>query len=311
MTSSEEPLSHKLNQRLVLNIDDTFNTLAPLLSWYPYGFKSQATLIYGKLIDGKVVSLFNCDIQKTKIGENLVNLQVNPEYMLLYDIYFQNNYLLNKEDLNKFQKLRVDFSSLNEWVKISPLDMKSEISSPGEIKQVKVTYEQLPNLKLGVIKELELSISFVPIFNLSSTESADIKYIIGLEIVNKNSSSLEDCKNLVIQFRDFLSFATYSSNQIVSVHARHDKTDSQYPAKMTPIEIIWNERKLSKNSDYVHHRSKMLLTYDNVKDDLEKIFQNWIDKREKFKIVFQELLINIYNPELYLDYKFLNIRPLA
>jgi len=290
---------------LVLNIDDTFNTLAPLLSWFPYGLKSQATLIYG-LIDGKVVGLFNCDIQKTKIGENLVNLQVNPE-MLFYNIYFQNNDFLNKEDLNKFQKLRVDFSSLNEWVKISPLDMKSEISSTGEVKQVKVTYEQLPNIKLGVIKELELSIYFVPIFNLSSTESADIKYIIGLEIVNKNSSSLEDCKNLVIQFRDFLSFATYSSNQIVSVHARHDKNDSQYPDKRTPIEIIWNERKLSKNSDYVHHRSKMLLTYDNVKDDLEKIFQNWIDKREKFKIVFQELLINIYNPELYLEYKFLNI----
>lgn len=298
-------LSHKLNQRLVLNIDDTFNTLAPLLSWFPYGLKSQATLIYG-LIDGKVVSLFNCDIQKTKIGENLVNLQVNPE-MLLYNIYFQNNDFLNKEDLNKFQKLRVDFSSLNEWVKISPLDMKSEISSTGEVKQVKVTYEQLPNIKLGVIKELELSIYFVPIFNLSSTESADIKYIIGLEIVNKNSSSLEDCKNLVIQFRDFLSFATYSSNQIVSVHARHDKNDSQYPDKMTPIEIIWNERKLSKNSDYVHHRSKMLLTYDNVKDDLEKIFQNWIDKREKFKIVFQGLLINIRTPELYLEYQFLNI----
>ncbi|MFN7338508.1 MAG: hypothetical protein ACK5TF_02085, partial [bacterium] len=130
-------LSHKLNQRLVLNIDDTFNTLAPLLSWFPYGLKSQATLIYG-LIDGKVVGLFNCDIQTTKIGENLVNLQVNPE-MLLYNIYFQNNDFLNKEDLNKFQKLRVDFSSLNEWVKISPLDMKSEISSTGEIKQVKVT----------------------------------------------------------------------------------------------------------------------------------------------------------------------------
>ncbi|TRU88618.1 MAG: hypothetical protein EWV76_02540 [Microcystis novacekii Mn_MB_F_20050700_S1] len=51
----------------------------------------------------------------------------------------------------------------------------------------------------------------------------------------------------------------------------------------------------------------MLLTYDKVKDDLEKIFQNWIDKREKFKIVFQGLLINIKTPELYLEYKFLNI----
>ncbi|MGV2390383.1 MAG UNVERIFIED_CONTAM: hypothetical protein LVR29_25570 [Microcystis novacekii LVE1205-3] len=96
------------NQRLVLNIDDTFNTLAPLLSWFPYGLrlKSQATLIYGKLVDGKFVSLFNCDIEKTTTGENLMNLQVNPEYMLLYDIYFQNNYLLNKEDLNKFSKIK-------------------------------------------------------------------------------------------------------------------------------------------------------------------------------------------------------------
>jgi hypothetical protein len=51
----------------------------------------------------------------------------------------------------------------------------------------------------------------------------------------------------------------------------------------------------------------MLLTYDNVKDDLGKIFQNWIDKREKFKIVFQGLLINIRTPELYLEYQFLNI----
>jgi len=89
-------LSHKLNQRLVLNIDDTFNTLAPLLSWFPDGLKPQVTLIYGKLIDGKFVSLFNCDIEETTTGENLVNLQVNPE-MLLYNIYFQNNYRLNKE----------------------------------------------------------------------------------------------------------------------------------------------------------------------------------------------------------------------
>ncbi|MBE8995473.1 HEPN domain-containing protein [Microcystis aeruginosa] len=296
-------LSHKLNQRLVLNIDDTFNTLAPLLSWFPYGFKSQATLIYGKLIDGKFVSLFNCDIKETKTGENLVNLQVNPEYMLLYDIYFQNNYLLNKEDLNKFKKLKVDFSFLNEWVKISPLDIKNNENI------VKITYERLPNIKVGVIRELELSIAFVPIYNLSYHNSADIKCRICLEIVNKNSSSLEDCKNLVIQFRDFLSFATYSSNQIVSVHARHDKTDNdnQYGTEITPIEIIWNERKPSKNSDYVHHWSKMLLTYDNIKDDLEKIFQNWIDKREKFKIVFQGLLINIRTPELYLEYQFLNI----
>jgi len=125
------------------------------LSWFPYGFKSQATLIYGKLIDGKLVSLFNCDIQKTKTGENLVNLQVNPEYMLLYDIYFQNNYLLNKEDLNKFKKLKVDFSFLNEWVKISPLDIKNNENI------VKITYERLPNIKVGVIRELELSIAFV------------------------------------------------------------------------------------------------------------------------------------------------------
>lgn len=300
-------LSHKLNQRLVLNIDDTFNTLTPLLSWSPYGLKSQVALIYGKLLDGKCVSLFNCDIEETKTGESLVNLQVNPEYMLLYDIYFQNNYLLNKEDLDKFQKLKIYFSSLNEWVKISPLDIKSEKLSTGEVKQVKINYEQLPNIKLGVIKELELSIAFVPIYNLSFHESADIKYEICLEIVNRNSRSWEDCKNLIVQFCDFLSFATYSSNQIVSVHARHDKTDNQYGTKITPIEIIWNERKPSKNSDYVHHWSKSLFIYHDVKDDLGKIFQNWIDKREKFKTVFQELLINIYTPELYLEYKFLNI----
>ncbi|NCQ95864.1 MAG: hypothetical protein EWV75_14405 [Microcystis wesenbergii Mw_QC_S_20081001_S30D] len=51
----------------------------------------------------------------------------------------------------------------------------------------------------------------------------------------------------------------------------------------------------------------MLLTYDDIKDDFEKIFQNWIDKREKFKTIFQELLINIYTPKLYREYKFLNI----
>lgn len=168
-----------------------------------------------------------------------MNLQVNPEYMLLYDIYFQNNYLLNKEDLNKFQKLKINFSSLNEWVKISPLDIKNNENT------IKITYERLPNIKLGLIKELELSIAFVPIYNLSYHKSADIKYRICLEIVNKNSSSLEDCKNLVIQFHDFLSFATYSSNQIVSVHARHDKTDNdnQYGTEITPIEIIMKENR--------------------------------------------------------------------
>ncbi|MCZ8039724.1 MAG: hypothetical protein O9276_16810 [Microcystis sp. LE17-20A] len=32
-----------------------------------------------------------------------------------------------------------------------------------------------------------------------------------------------------------------------------------------------------------------------------------MDNREKFKTIFQELLINIYTPKLYLEYKFLNI----
>lgn len=39
----------------------------------------------------------------------------------------------------------------------------------------------------------------------------------------------------------------YSSNQIVSVHARHDKTDSQCPDQINTIEIIGNERKFSEN----------------------------------------------------------------
>jgi hypothetical protein len=301
-------LSYKLDRGVFLEIDDAFHDLTRHLSWSPsensFSEKSETSLLWGKLANGKFVSLFKCKLEVSSLGSN--NIRVISQYTLLYDLTLQNEFLIDENDLNDFKILKASFSFLREWVRIPVLKISDERSPQDGIEQIKIEYKKPSNIPIGVVNTLELSLNFLPFFNFKYNQSAYVEDNVCLEIVNNQSIDLENCRDIIIQFRDFLNFAVTYNNQIVFVNARNSKTAENYGSKATPIEIAWREKKQIGITKQIHG-SEMLFTYQDIEKDFGRIFQNWIDKRERFKIIFQSLLVNIYTPDLYLEYKFFNI----
>lgn len=311
-------LSYKLDRGIILEIDDTFHNLTRHLSWSPsspsenpFSQKSETSLLLGKLANGKFVSLFKCklEVSSFSFGSNNKEIRVISQYTLLYDLTLQNGFLIDENDLNDFKILKASFSFLREWVGLSALKISKELSPQGGYEPIKVEYKKPSNIQIGNVNTLELSLNFSVFFDSKihkGNQSVSIEDSVCLEIANNQSIDFEGCRDIIIQFRDFLNFAVTYNNQIVFVRARNSKTDENYGSKATNIDIGWMEQKQIGITKQIYW-SDMLFTYEDIEKDFGTIFKNWIDKRERFETVFQALLINIHTPNLYLEYKFLNI----
>jgi hypothetical protein len=179
---------------------------------------------------------------------------------------------------------------------------------------------------LTKIGDLDLEITFSKIhlnpfdFYFGATYfKANIEQKTYLTLQNSCNQPLDGCINLLLSFRDLLSFAMTKPTSIIEITGKADITHTkpvqqangsiklEEELQETQVIIMFGLWNSAKNSEVELSPNEMLFLFSDVENSLGQIFETWNSKREVYESVFELLMITMYTPNLYLHYRFLNI----
>ncbi|GBE92543.1 HEPN domain-containing protein [Nostoc cycadae] len=279
--------------------------------------KPEEIIILGLLDNNEEISLYRCSGQITKFefGKNRENLSFNVEYVFR-KIHFE------KEQDIKFKSISVQYSHLEKWVGKSGI----EVATSQEENKICVSYQPPSNIHLTKIGSLDINITFSQMyinpFDLyfgTTYYKANIEQKTYLTIQNPCNQPLDECINLLISFRDLLSFAITKPTSVIEitgiVNVIYQKPVKQKNLSITIEEELRETQVIimfglwgsAKNSEIELSPHEMLFTFSDVEKNLGAVFETWINKKETYEFVFDLLMTTIYTPSLYLHYKFINI----
>jgi ApeA N-terminal domain 1 len=279
--------------------------------------KPEETIILGLLENNEEVTLYKCygSIKNFEFVKSRPNLFFQATY-ILRKIHFQT------EQEIKFKSISIRYSHLEEWIG------KSGIQAvwAGNENKILISYQPPISIPLAEIEGLDMSITFSQIyvnpFDIyfgATYYKGNVEQKTFLTLQNPQRRSIDQYIKLIINFRDFLSFAMSKPSSIASVTGNVDTTheklilrdDGTYSTgeeiRETQVDILfalWNSEKHSEIKISLH---EMLFVYSDVEDKLGVVFKEWLHKKETYESVFELFMTTMYTPSLYLHYGFLNM----
>jgi len=273
--------------------------------------KPEETIILGLLENNEEVTLYQCSGSITS----------RP------DLFFQATYVFRKihfqtEQEIKFKSVSVRYSHLEEWIGKSGV----QVILAGEENKIWISYQPPASIPIAEVEGLDISVTFSQIyvnpFDIyfgATYYKGDVEQKTFLTLQNPKNKSIDRCIELIMHFRDFLSFAMSKPSSMTAVTGNVDvtyekpilKDDGSYSTEVetreTQVNIlfaIWNSEKHSKIKISLH---EMLFVYSDVEDKLGIVFKEWLHKKEIYEAVFELFMTTMYTPSLYLHYRFLNM----
>ncbi len=278
--------------------------------------KSEENIILGLLENNEEVTLYKCfgSIQNFEFVKLRSNLVFKASY-LLRKIHFQT------EESIKFKSISAQYSQLEEWIGKSGIKVILD-----EDNRIYISYQPPTNIPLTEVEGLDMSITFSQIYLNPFDIYFGAKYYKGnieqktfLTLQNLQSQSIDKCVELIINFRDFLSFAMSKPSSITSIIGNIDiayeelvpKDDGTYSTeektRETQVSILFALWNSEKHSEIKISLREMLFVYCDVEDKLGVVFKEWLNKKETYESVFELFMTTMYNPSLYLHYSFINM----
>lgn len=277
----------------------------------------EETIILGLLENNEEVTLYKCFGQI----KNFEFVKGRP------NLFFQATYIFRKihfkaEQEIKFKSVSARYSHLEEWVG------KSGVQAiwAGDENKIWISYQPPVSIPLAEIEGLELSITFSQIyvnpFDIyfgATYYKGNVEQKTFLTLQNPQERSIDQCVELIVNFRDFLSFAMSKSSSMTSVTGNVDVTyekpilnnDGTYSMAEETREVqvnilfaLWDSEKHSEMKISLH---EMLFVYSDIEDKLGIVFKEWLCKKETYESVFELFMTTMYTPNLYLHYGFLNM----
>ncbi|MGB3695114.1 MAG: HEPN domain-containing protein, partial [Spirulinaceae cyanobacterium] len=281
----------------------------------------EETIVLGLIENNEEVTLYKCFGKITNFdSKGRLTLFFQATYIFL-KIHFQNEQEIN------FKSVSTRYSHLEEWVGKSGVQASfSKNKNEHKLRKLSISYQPPETISLAKVEELDISITFSQIYiNPFDIYFPTIYYKGNVEqktfltLHNPQSKSVDKCVELIVNFRNFLSFAMSKPASITSVTGKIDTTYEQPVAKddgtytteqkvrETQVEILfacWHSENYSKIKIQTH---EMLFLYSDVENKLGTVFKEWLKKKKMYESVFELLMITVYTPSLYLHYGFLNI----
>jgi hypothetical protein len=279
--------------------------------------KPEETIILGLLDNNEEITLYKCygRIKNFELFKGRPTLSFHADY-IFRKIHFQN-----EQDI-KFKSFSIQYSYLEQWIAKSGI----QVFLAQDENKIWISYKPPSNIYLTKINELDLSITFSPIyinpFDIyvgATYYKANIEQKTYLTIQNPSNKSLSECIDILLQFRDLLSFAMTKPASVISITGNIDIIYSNpvrqdngtlileeevREDKVTILFSLWNDE---NNSEIERSTHEMLFIFSDVENSLGDIFEAWINKRETYESVFDLLMTTMYTPNLYLHYGFLNV----
>jgi hypothetical protein len=230
-----------------------------------------------------------------------------PTSSFYANIVFIGWHFTKPEEL-KFKSFFVNYPYFEEWSKIRVFShcLESEEKS----KQYEVKYE-VPEPVEAKIDNFK--ISFDHNLNISGDRlrEVNLKHTTFVKIEPEDELHFEEYQSILYHLQNFLSLATTRAIYPLSIKAtteqyKHVSTFSKGKVHHPPIEIFYNVIGEVDLSEKLNHYD-MLFTFEDISGQFETYLQNWFDKAELLKPVYDLFFGTLYKPSMYLEVQFLSL----
>lgn len=259
--------------------------------------------IFGLSADGDSITLVDC-LQSNLQGHlgkeiETATAKYSAEELLL------NGHLTKEE--RKFDKLRCDYSILDEWSGISGIRFSEDVFSQSQPVSAGDSFEisyEFPEDKTAKLDDITLKIVTTAGISANRRSGASINEQTYFNIIpNKGQISHEDVSKNVKYLQDFLTLATGEATFPTNIYGKRAIEDGD----PTPdIEILYH---WSSSSDVREslHGGKVKFTFDDIEDIFSQLMGNWYEKREYYDDIFNNYFGYIYSDDQYIHSQFLDL----
>ncbi len=291
----------------VFGINDTRRSLNPRPFIDP-PFSEKYEHIYLKRIVGitetgksKLITLDKCKrITYSNTYPGLWTSTYRADYA-----FISANHNTKKE--SKFSKIEFSVEGLDEWLSITGLNVQHQ----WEDRRASVEYEHpqaTPEIPLSDGISLRFTFA-VKLPGFAAIAEAHIDQMAYISLASNTLRPLDDFIDLIFKLQVFLCFAidkTVSIKTITGYSSEVTQEIGDGKKYETPISIYYRREPNSETNHkiYLHN---MFFRYKDIKDNLEKVLNKWIEDYKKYELAFNLYFSVASGAYKYTDGKFLSL----
>lgn len=305
----------KIHGILKYDYQNNINVLELIGSFYDFASEKSGkeNIILGITTDDVDITLVDCRFSSSSgIPRNDSSKFKNRRESALATLNFNVTSILKgehifKQENLKFQKGYAKIFNLDEWVGVSGFEEDFDYTESTKT----ILYKTLEPINVKINDDVDMEIKFVtnnPIPSGFTKELTLSQYTI-LSFHSEKYFTLEEFMSLLRKFNRFLTTSLQNPVRIESIELYSDQfckvifEDYKDTKCINLYQIINSELKFEKRKQ----ESEMLFTYDDIKNDFEKIIKKWFSNYEKFEASFNLVLSQFYISQYYLESLFINI----
>jgi len=217
--------------------------------------------------------------------------------------YFHSEFIIIGGHLNNIDDLEITSSAihltyLDEWVNKNGFNMPFSNS-----KKIfaKVKYTQPRPIILAKNRIFKISLWFSASFSPGNSEALiKQKVYLNINYYKNQSTNLLDLLEIIYRARNFLTFATSRLVLVSEVSLNHE---GRYKGNYK----IFFKNPIHKQLDTFVPTFHMLFAYEDVENNIQVIFNNWLQKYDVLLPVFKLYFNVIYSQNVYAENLFLNL----
>jgi len=266
-------------------------------------FLLQPTIILGKTIDGKSITLYRC-IQ-IKLTQHFPGLAVSLFYV--YFVFIGCHF--NKEEDIIFKCISIEYSNLDDWSHVSGFKEKRETDRNGCTKRYELIYESPPSIEARIDK-YRISINFDLDYHSKIFREYHLEQKIFIKITSDISTHFNNyISEITSHIQNFLSLAIGRAiypNKIIGNSDAIITRLNENKIVFKPIYIFYNLGQFAKLPVRINVL-EVLFFYEDIIDNFELYLNNWVKKAGYLQPVYDLYFGTLYNPLMSLNHQFLNL----
>jgi hypothetical protein len=260
----------------------------------------QPKIILGISSKGELLTLYDCfENHRTGGSSGLVTSRFYVSRV------FKGAHFTSPE-LIRFRSLSVHYSGLDEWINTSGF----EILYQKEEEDVIVKYKRPAPIEIPVDENWKVVLDFSCTYpSLTRVQiEAVVKQKAYVTIRTAGERTLDEYLDFVYDIRDFLTLAAMDTVYPLDIHAsteinKKKMNESWYYPR---VEMYFRQLEVPSSPSRFYDFS-MLFSFHDIYDQIRNVIANWFATRESLRSVRDLYFGTLYNPEAYLQQKFLSL----
>lgn len=272
------------SDKIYLELDGVFQEDHDHLAVFNRDMRDEVVIL-GVTSTGVKITLYKC-VE--------INFKYNTSSKYLVHAIITGDHFKSEEKI-VFAKLRVAFANLEEWVGVNVVKSKH-----GETARELLVHCEAPTV-IPVTTSGKQQISLEAVWHARfDRDRTTIQEETFFNIKFSHPTNLVSCLDLLRGIQDFLGVAMSKPPFPTRIEAWEKASSAQKVITILFIPVLaYNPKKKYFN--------EMLFTSNDIRETSDKFVNNWLERREILKPVYNLYFANLHNPSIYTENRFLNL----